>query len=123
MGKNPSGAISDIVEGLDQIKRAKPVVVTVIALQVLIWVGTWQDLYNGWWFTILTALNLLVVPRVVGLGMAARARRTHDLPAPVAPELVGIDRPFTDADLAEMDLVLGLDGVPLAREDRAHAPA
>ena len=123
MGKNPSGAVTDIVEGLDQIKQAKPVVFTVVGLQVLIWAGAWQDLYNGWWFTILTAINLLVVTRVAGLVMMAWARRAYDLPVPTAPELVGIDRPFTEDDLAEMDLVLGLDAVPSPAQENAHAPA
>ena len=123
MGKNPSGAVTDIVEGLDQIKQAKPVVFTVVGLQVLIWAGAWQDLYNGWWFTILTAINLLVVTRVAGLVMMAWARRAYDLPVPTAPELVGIDRPFTEDDLAEMDLALGLDAVPSPAQENAHAPA
>ncbi len=123
MGKNPSGAITDIVEGLDQIKQAKPVVFTVVGLQVLIWAGAWQDLYNGWWFTILTAVNLLVVTRVAGLVMMAWARRAYDLPVPTAPELIGIDRPFTEDDLAEMDLVLGLDAVPSPEKEPARAPA
>ena len=123
MGKNPSGAITDIVEGLDQIKQAKPVVFTVVGLQVLIWAGAWQDLYNGWWFTILTAINLFVVTRLAGLVMMAWARRRYDLPVPTAPELIGIDRPFTADDLAEMDLVLGLDAVPSSEREQVHAPA
>ncbi len=123
MGKNPSGAITDIVDGLDEIKQAKPIVVTVVGLQVLIWAGAWQDLYNGWWFTVLTAVNLLVVPRVAGMVMMVWARRTYGLPVPTAPELIGVDRPFTDEDLAEMDLVLGLDAVPAAESGRVHAPA
>ncbi len=123
MGKNPSGAITDIVDGLDEIKQAKPIVVTVVGLQVLIWAGAWQDLYNGWWFTVLTAVNLLVVPRVAGMVMMVWARRTYGLPVPTAPELIGVDRPFTDEDLVEMDLVLGLDAVPAAESGRVHAPA
>jgi len=123
MGKNPSGVISDIVDGLEDIKRAKPVLFTLIGLQVLIWAGAWQGLYNGWWFTILTAVNLLVVSRIAGMVMLAWARRKYHLPVPLAPELIGIDRPFTDDDLRTMDDVLGLDGVPLTEGDRVRAPA
>ena len=33
------------------------------------------------------------------------------VPKPVPPELIGIDRPFTSDDLAEMDRALDLEGV------------
>jgi branched-chain amino acid transport system permease protein len=129
MGKNPSGAITDIVEGLDDMKRAKPVMYTVIGLQALIWFGCWRDVYNGWWFTIFSTLNFLIVPPLVGAVLKAMATRKHQLPRPLAAELVGIDRPFTADDRHEMDHVLGLDAMPvpvgvhLHEGERAHASA
>jgi hypothetical protein len=129
MGKNPSGAITDIVEGLEDMKRAKPVMYTVIGLQALIWFGCWRDVYNGWWFTIFTALNLLVVPAVLGAIYKAYMLRKHKVPPPMPAELIGIDRAFTDDDRHEMDHVLGLDGmavpvgVHLHEGEPAHASA
>jgi branched-chain amino acid transport system permease protein len=133
MGKNPSGAITDIAHSLNEIKRSKPLMLTVIALQALIWAAWWQEAYNGWWFFILTTLNLTLVPPIGGAVVKAYTVRTHDLPRPLPAELVGIDRPFTEDDRHEMDHVLALDSIAVpvgtrvrdgAREEESvHVPA
>ncbi|MEI7622618.1 MAG: ABC transporter permease [Actinomycetes bacterium] len=109
MGKNPSGAVSDIVEGLDQIKQSKPLMFTLIGLEAAIWGLTAAEVITNWNFVILTLVNMLIVPVVGGKILLARAMR--GVPKPMPPELVGIDRPFTPEDLAEMDRALNLEGV------------
>lgn len=109
MGKNPSGAVSDIVTGLDQIKQSKPLVITLVGLEAAIWALTATDVITNWHFVILTMINLFIVPVIGGKVLLARAMR--GVPKPVPPELIGIDRPFTSDDLAEMDRALDLEGV------------
>ena len=126
MGKNPSGAVNDIVGGLDQIKQSKPLMVTLIGLEVLIWALTAAEVLTNWNFVVLTFANLLIVPAIGGKILLARAMR--GVPKPVPPELIGIDRPFTPEDLAEMDHALDLEGVVIptaatVREEAAGVPA
>ena len=109
MGKNPSGAVSDIVAGLDQIKQSKPLVITLVGLEAAIWALAATDVITNWNFVILTMINLFIVPVIGGKVLLARAMR--GVPKPVPPELIGIDRPFTFDDLAEMDRALDLEGV------------
>jgi branched-chain amino acid transport system permease protein len=120
MGKNPSGAITDIAHGLNEMKRSKVVMYTVIGLQFLIWLGAWRDVYNGWWFTIFTAVNLLLTAPILGVFLKAWAVRKYDLPKPMAAEMIGIDRPFTEDDRHEMDHVLALDSMPIPVGTHAH---
>ena len=101
--------MSDLVAGLDQIKQSKPLMFTLIGLEAVIWGLTAADVITNWNFVILTLVNMLIVPVVGGKILLARAMR--GVPKPVPPELVGIDRPFTSEDLAEMDRALNLEGV------------
>ncbi len=130
MGKNPSGAITDIVESLEGIKKSKPLMLTMIGLQVLIWALAWQGVINNWHFVIFTAANLLIVPPLGGAVLKNMALKKAGVEPPVPPELIGIDRPFTDDDRLAIEHALGLDAVPLPvsapvhhQEEAAHAPA
>ena len=66
MGKNPSGAITDIVEALEGIKKSKVLMGTMIGLQAAIWGLTVTEVINNWHFVIFTAANLLIVPPLGG---------------------------------------------------------
>jgi branched-subunit amino acid ABC-type transport system permease component len=126
MGKNPSGAVSDIVEGLDLIKQSKSLMLTIIGLEAAIWTLTATEVITNWNFVILTLVNLIFVPIIGGKILLARAMR--GVPKPVPPELIGIDRPFTSEDLATMDQALNLDGVVIpsagtVREEAAGVSA
>ena len=130
MGRNPSGAITDIVEGLEEIRKSKPLMFTMIGLQVLIWALAWTEVINNWHFVIFTAANLLLVPPIGGAILRGRALKAAGAEAPTPPELIGIDRPFTEADRIAMEHVLGLDDVPTPvttaphhEEGAVHAPA
>ena len=127
MGKNPSGAITDIVESLEQMKKSKPLMLTVIGLQFLIWLGAMTEVYSNWWFVIFTAANLLIVPPLGGAIVGRAATKKAGVEPPIPPEMVGVERDFTEDDRLEMDKVLGIEGVPIphASHDResVNAPA
>ncbi|CAB4371255.1 unannotated protein [freshwater metagenome] len=126
MGKNPSGAVSDIVDGMNLVKQSKPLMITVIGLEAAIWALTATEVITNWNFVVLTLANLILVPMVGGKILMARAML--GVPKPVPPELIGIDRPFTDEDLAAMDHALNLESVVIpssttVREEPANASA
>jgi hypothetical protein len=130
MGKNPSGAITDIVESLEKIKQSKVLMGTMIGLQAAIWGLTVTEVINNWHFVIFSTANLLIVPPLGGAILKGRAMKKHGIEPPMPPELIGIDRPFTDDDRIAMEHILGLDGVPVPvatplhhEEGVAHAPA
>jgi branched-subunit amino acid ABC-type transport system permease component len=120
MGKNPSGAVSDIVEGLENIKKSKPLMLTMIGLQAIIWALTARGYINNWHFVIFTVANLLIVPPVGGAIVKSRAMKKYGIEPPTPPELIGIDRPFTDDDKMAMEHALGLDGVPVPVPVKLH---
>jgi branched-chain amino acid transport system permease protein len=111
MGKNPSGAVTDIVDALNLLKHSKPLMGTIVGLEALIWGLTASGVITNWHFVILTAVNLLVVPAVGGKIVMAVMMKRAGVPPPTPPELIGIDRPYTTEDLATMDHALGLDAV------------
>jgi hypothetical protein len=130
MGKNPSGAITDIVEALEGIKQSKILMGTMIGLQAAIWGLTVTEVINNWHFVIFTAANLLIVPPLGGALLKSRAMKKLGIEPPTPAEFVGIDRPFTEDDRVAMEHALGLDAlaVPVAtpvhhEEGPAHAHA
>ena len=123
MGKNPSGAVHDIVEGFSALKDAKPLMYSMIGLEVAAWVLTATGVFTGWHFAIATLIILFVIPPVGGKLYAGYMLRKFGVPPPMPAELIGIDRPFTDEDLATMDQALGIDGIVIPRKETAHAPA
>lgn len=123
MGKNPSGAVSDIVEGFSQLRHAKPLMYFMIGLEVVVYGLTAAGVLTNWHFAIVTLINLLVVPAVGGKLYASYMMRKFGVPAPTPPELIGIDRPYTDEDLVAMDTALGIDGIALAAPKKEAAGA
>jgi hypothetical protein len=100
---------------------------TMIGLQAVIWGLAATELISNWHFVIFTAANLLIVPPALGGIVRSQAMKKLGIEPPTAPELIGIDRPFTDDDRVAMEHALGLDGVPvpvatpLHHEDALHA--
>lgn len=109
MGKNPSGAVNDIVEGFARLKDARPVIYVMVVLEVVVYGLTCGGVVGNWWFVGLTGLNLLVVPLVGGRIFERIMRARHAVPDPIQPEFVGLDRPFDAHDVAMMDRMLGID--------------
>ncbi len=119
LGRNPSGFLGDAFQQWAlTIRNAKPVFFTGIAIEVLAWFLAFQKIINNWTFAIFTFTLLLALPRIAAaVYPSARLRPAPsegigDDPTPI--ELIGIDRPFTAADLRAIDrgigLARGLDG-------------
>jgi hypothetical protein len=111
LGKNPSGAVSDIVNGFEPLGRVKPAIVAMVALLTGTWFLAHQDVISNWWFVVLFAVIMIGVPRVAQTlkpeAFMTREQvyaRRHETPL----ELVGIDRPFTPADRRMLDGALEL---------------
>ena len=125
MGKNPSGAVTDIVEGFSLLKDAKPLLYTMIGLEAIIYGLTVGGVITNWNFVILTGVVLFVVPPVGGKIYMAYMLKKFGVPPPTPPELIGIDRPYSDEDLATMDHALGLDAmvIPTPGKESVNASA
>ena len=131
MGRNPSGAVSEIVRNYAPLRRAKPVVAGGLAALAAVYLLASGGTISNWWFVVLTAVVLLALPAVAKVLMPD-AFSTEAAPATTAVEvpleLVGLERPFTLDDRAMLDQALGLtdDGVVLAGApagERASGPA
>ena len=123
MGKSPSGAVNDIVEGFSRLKDAKPVMYSMIGLEVIAYALTVTGVLTNWHFAIATIVVLFVVPALGGKIYEKYMLKKFGVPPPVPAELIGIERPYTDDDLADMDRVLGLDAVVLPGKERVDASA
>ncbi len=115
MGKSPSGAVSDIVDRLSPLRRAKPVLAAGFALEAVVYWLTATGAISNWWFLVLSVVVVLVLP----IASRALMPQAHVAPgaldakrAEVPLELVGIDRPFTDRDRMEIERELALEGAP-----------
>ena len=126
MGKSPSGAVSDIVDNLSPLERAKPVLAAGLALEALFYWLAATDRISNWWFLVLTLLVVLLLPvaaRVLMPRAHAEAGALEAKRADVPPELVGIDRPFTDRDRVEIEQGLALEGAPVPASVHSRAGA
>jgi branched-subunit amino acid ABC-type transport system permease component len=102
LGRNPSGAVHQIVDNYRPLRRAVPLLVVAGVAEAVVYWLTYTEHLSGWWFVILTAVVILALPG------AAKALTRPDTPAAVPDELVGLDRPFTDDDRVNIDRELGL---------------
>jgi hypothetical protein len=114
LGRNPSGFLSDSFAQFGPlIRKTKPVLFVGIAAEVLIWFLALRHTIHNWTFVILTAVILLALPRIGALvNPSAFGRRTNEGEAGdgIPLELIGVERPFTDVDLREIDRGIGLEG-------------
>jgi len=123
MGKSPSGAVNDIVDGYSRLKDAKPLMYSMIGIEVVAYALTAAGVLTNWHFAIVTIIVLFVVPPLGGKVYEKYMLKKFGVPPPVPAEMIGIERPYTDDDLAEMDRVLGLDAVVLPGKEHADVTA
>ena len=113
MGRNPTGAVNEIVVNFSPLKRVKPVLVAGLAVEAAAYLMAYEDTISNWWFLVVTALVIVAMPAAA----KAVAPEAFGLPPRAGPEevevpldLVGVDRPFTEADRELLDHELGLVG-------------
>jgi branched-chain amino acid transport system permease protein len=99
LGRNPNGVVRDVAARFDPVRGRRGAWVALGAVLVALVVLVEADLISGWWFGLLSVVAIFATPL---LG----ERRVKASPG-VPLEWVGIDRPFTDADLAEINAVVG----------------
>jgi branched-chain amino acid transport system permease protein len=125
LARNPSGAVSDIIAGYRPLARARPVLIAGAVIEAALYVLALAGGLTNWWFAILTASLVMVLPVIGQVAMPGAfveagelARRRAEVPV----ELVGIDEPYTEAGRARLDLALGLDGETQRLRSRQPAP-
>jgi branched-subunit amino acid ABC-type transport system permease component len=113
IGRNPTGAVEKILVDFGPVRRAKPVVVGGIAVVGVAYVLARNDTISNWWLIVVTMAVVAAMP--LAAKRLAPAVDAAEAPAGPAPgpaalplELVGVSRPYTVADRAELDAALGL---------------
>jgi branched-chain amino acid transport system permease protein len=108
LGRNPSGFLADAFGPWGElIRRAKPALACGIAIELAAWFLAFEHTINNWTFAIVTAVLVVVLPR---LGVLTTRPRRRPTPETTPLELLGIDRPFTVSDVAALDDALGFAG-------------
>ena len=108
LGRNPSGAVQDMGEGVAPLRRDRGVLAVMFGLMALWWALRLADVITNWPFVLLLALTF------VAANVAAMLRARPDAGA-VEPEpdleWVGITSPWTPERVAAIDRALALDEV------------
>jgi branched-chain amino acid transport system permease protein len=112
LGRNPSGFVGDFFVGYGpMIRRVKPVFFAGVGIELIAWYLAFEGHIGNWTFAIVTILMVLFLPAVAKavspaayLGDDVVAARSQETPL----ELIGIDRPFDEADRRRLDGALAL---------------
>ncbi|MGH9230048.1 MAG: ABC transporter permease [Acidimicrobiales bacterium] len=114
IGRNPTGAVEQIVVEFGELRRAKPVVMAGCAAVAVGYLLARNDSISNWWFVVIVGLVIVAMPLAakrlapappaVAAAAAASADGREDVPL----ELVGVARPFEPADRDMLDRELGL---------------
>lgn len=106
LGRNPDGVVADLRHRLVPL-LSSPVGLAVVAVADVALAGAWvAGELSGWWAFVVGFLVPFVAARIVTPRTAAAPDPLDEL------ELLGVDRPVTDADLELLDRRLALAEVP-----------
>jgi branched-chain amino acid transport system permease protein len=116
LGRNPNGAVHDIREGFLPLLESPPALIGMVVALVGLYVLRITDVITNWPYVVLTLACPVVATIVAGLLKpkaveiaAGHADEVLDVPL----EWRGIDRPWNDDDLEEMDRAIRLEEVSL----------
>jgi branched-chain amino acid transport system permease protein len=112
IGRNPTGAVERILEDLAPLRRARSAVVVALAAVAVAYLAARADLISNWWLIVIVGAIAVALPQVAkrlvpageGVPEAAAEPAAGELPL----ELVGVSRPYTEADRVMLDEALGL---------------
>src|ERR687891_607512 len=107
MGRNPTGAVEQVVREFGALRRVKPILVAGCAAMAVAYLLTRNDSISNWWFVVIVGVVVAAMP--LAAKRLAPARGLGPAPAPAGPasadggdemplELVGVSRPFSPAD-------------------------
>lgn len=120
LGRDPNGAVSQMREGFAPL-AASPSSLLVMTLTLLALYGVrLLDAIDNWTFVAGLVIVPLVASAIATVSAASKERvmaQVDDAPDRTPLEWVGIDRPWTDDDLATLDRALGTSELEL------HGPA
>ena len=110
IGRNPTGAVEQIVVEFGALRRAKPVVVAGCAAVAVGYLLARNDSISNWWFVVLVGAVIVAMPLAAKrlAPATAAAAAPADGHGDVPLELVGVARPFEPADRDMLDRELGL---------------
>jgi branched-chain amino acid transport system permease protein len=113
LGRNPSGAIGQIVEGYAPLWRAKPVLVGGILLEAAAYLLVLTKVMSNWWFVLATAVIALGLPLVGKLlmpGAFAPPTPTGSPPTTSAVPVVEAPASLTGAAAASGAVRMSIEG-------------
>ncbi|MBO0732014.1 MAG: hypothetical protein J2P57_22330, partial [Acidimicrobiaceae bacterium] len=106
VGRNPSGSVHQVIESYRGLRDNPVVLIAGAATEVLLYVLALVGAITNWWFAILTAILVMILPLIGQMtGRQAREQRAAEIPL----ELAGISAPYDEALLARLDRTLGID--------------
>jgi branched-chain amino acid transport system permease protein len=112
LGRNPNGAVHDFREGFEPLLQAPKVLVGMIVVIVGGYALRMADAIDNWQFVIVIIVAVALAGVLSGLArpkaVEEAAGESPEAIADVPLEWRGIDRPWTEADLEELDREIGL---------------
>ncbi|MCU1397739.1 MAG: inner-rane translocator, partial [Acidimicrobiales bacterium] len=115
LGRNPTGFVNDFFVGCrPMVRQVRSVLYAGMAVEVGLWLLALRHSIGNWTFALLTIALIVLLPRIAALVNPAafagnpvvRAKqRKGERETPL--ELLGLDRPFSPADLLMLDNALG----------------
>jgi branched-chain amino acid transport system permease protein len=117
LGRNPNGAVQDIREGFEPLLQARKVLIAMLVAIGVLYGIRMADVIDNWTFVVL----LIVVVAIAGIASGLAKPKAVEEAAGESPEEIadvplewrGIDRPWTEDDLEELDRQVGLSEVEL----------
>ena len=117
LGRNPNGAVHDFREGFEPLLKAPKVLGAMVVALVALYAVRMADLIDNWTFVGLIVFVVAVAGIASGLAkpkaVEEAAGESPEELADVPLEWRGIDRPWTEEDLEELDRQVGLSEVEL----------
>jgi hypothetical protein len=104
LGHNPNGVVRDVAARFEPARQRPEVLAGLAVVLGLLVVATETDVIGGWWFGTLAVVAIFATPSIAQLLGRRETRRSADVPL----EWLGIDRPFTAADVRAIDAVVAL---------------
>ncbi len=126
VARNPGGSVNGLVRNYSPLKNAKPVLVGALTVEAIAYAAAYNHTLSNWWFVVITIAVAVTLPAAAKVLMPQAylpaevlAARRSEVPL----ELIGLDRPFTEADRAFLDDGLTLEGAPTPARVPAAAAA
>jgi branched-chain amino acid transport system permease protein len=120
IGRNPTGAVEEAVVNWEILRRARPVLVAGAGVFGIAYLLARGGAISNWWLVAIGVAVAVTMPLAARRLVPAAQRpgaEAADAVAATAPagrelplELVGVERPYTEADRLMLDTALGLPG-------------